>query len=130
MSQTIADWKSTEPAPTDRSSERSQGSFMPRFGVAYTRSASGELKPQLRLSVPATIQFESNGVFIARVLSLPGCVSQGPTKDEAKENLKSALIDVIKLHATLGTRPAFQEPDYLVVLSTLVDIHVNGDETA
>ncbi len=37
------------------------------------------------------IEQDEDGVFVAEVPSLPGCVSQGQTRDEATENIKEAI---------------------------------------
>ena len=38
------------------------------------------------------IQQDEDGMFVAECPSLPGCISQGKTRQEAKENLKDAVI--------------------------------------
>jgi len=38
-----------------------------------------------------TIDRDEDGVWIAECPSIPGCVSQGATKDEALENIKEAI---------------------------------------
>ena len=37
------------------------------------------------------IEQDEDGIFVAEVPSLPGCVSQGHTRDEATENIKEAI---------------------------------------
>ena len=37
------------------------------------------------------IEQDEDGVFVAEVPSLPGCVSQGKTREEATENIKEAI---------------------------------------
>ena len=38
-----------------------------------------------------TIERDEDGVWIIECSSIPGCVSQGKTKDEALENIKEAI---------------------------------------
>ena len=38
-----------------------------------------------------TIDRDEDGVFIVECPSIPGCVSQGKTKEEALENIKDAI---------------------------------------
>jgi antitoxin HicB len=38
-----------------------------------------------------TIEQDEDGVFIAEVPALPGCLSQGRTRTEAIENIKEAI---------------------------------------
>lgn len=48
-----------------------------------------------------TIEQDEDGIFIAVCSSLPGCVSQGKTREEAKENIKDAIagyLESLKKH--------------------------------
>jgi predicted RNase H-like HicB family nuclease len=47
------------------------------------------------------IEPDEDGVFVARCPSLPGCVSQGATRAEARDNLADAIqgyLDSLKKH--------------------------------
>jgi predicted RNase H-like HicB family nuclease len=37
------------------------------------------------------VEQDEDGVFVAEVPSLPGCISQGQTRHEALENIKEAI---------------------------------------
>ena len=37
------------------------------------------------------IERDEDGYYVATVPSLPGCISQGKTEDEASENIKEAI---------------------------------------
>ena len=37
------------------------------------------------------IEQDEDGVFVAEVPSLPGCISQGATREQAIENIKEAI---------------------------------------
>ena len=37
------------------------------------------------------IEQDEDGVFVAEVPSLPGCISQGGTREQAVENIKEAI---------------------------------------
>jgi len=37
------------------------------------------------------IEQDEDGVFVAEVPSLPGCISQGQTREQAVENIKEAI---------------------------------------
>ena len=37
------------------------------------------------------IEQDEDGIFVAEVPSLPGCLSQGETRDEATANIKEAI---------------------------------------
>jgi predicted RNase H-like HicB family nuclease len=37
------------------------------------------------------IEQDEDGVFVAKVPSLPGCISQGDTREKATDNIKEAI---------------------------------------
>lgn len=37
------------------------------------------------------IEQDEDGMFVAEVPALPGCISQGQTRDEATQNIKEAI---------------------------------------
>jgi predicted RNase H-like HicB family nuclease len=49
-----------------------------------------------------TIDRDEDGVWIAECPSIPGCVSQGTTKDEAVENIKEAIQLCLDVRAEKG----------------------------
>lgn len=49
-----------------------------------------------------TIDRDEDGVWIAECPSIPGCVSQGTTKDEALENIKEAIQLCLEVRAEQG----------------------------
>jgi predicted RNase H-like HicB family nuclease len=42
------------------------------------------------------IEQDEDGVFVAQCPTLPGCVSQGKTRQEAVENIKDAIAGYVK----------------------------------
>jgi antitoxin HicB len=47
------------------------------------------------------LQQDEDGVFVAVVPSLPGCISQGPTRAEALDNIREAIegyLESLKQH--------------------------------
>lgn len=47
------------------------------------------------------IEQDEDGMFVAEVPSLPGCISQGKTRAEATENIKEAIelyLESLKAH--------------------------------
>ena len=47
------------------------------------------------------LQCDEDGVFVTEVPSLPGCISQGPTRDEALRNIREAItgyLESLKTH--------------------------------
>jgi predicted RNase H-like HicB family nuclease len=49
-----------------------------------------------------TIDRDEDGVWVVECPSIPGCVSQGQTKDEALENIKDAIRECLKVRAEKG----------------------------
>jgi predicted RNase H-like HicB family nuclease len=40
----------------------------------------------------AVIEQDEDGIFVAEVPSLPGCISQGATREEARKNVNEAIL--------------------------------------
>jgi predicted RNase H-like HicB family nuclease len=49
-----------------------------------------------------TIYPDEDGVFIAECPSIPGCVSQGRTEEEAEENIRDAIKQCLEVRAENG----------------------------
>jgi len=49
-----------------------------------------------------TIDRDEDGVWVTECPSIPGCVSQGATKDEAIENIKEAIQLCLEVRAEKG----------------------------
>ncbi len=49
-----------------------------------------------------TLERDEDGVWIVECPSIPGCVSQGATKDEAIENIKDAIKICLEVRAEKG----------------------------
>jgi predicted RNase H-like HicB family nuclease len=49
-----------------------------------------------------SIHQDEDGVYIAECLSIPGCVSQGPTESEAEANLAEAIRECLAVRAEKG----------------------------
>lgn len=48
------------------------------------------------------IEQDEDGVFVAEVPSLPGCISQGETREQAVENIKEAIALYLESLAAHG----------------------------
>jgi predicted RNase H-like HicB family nuclease len=58
------------------------------------------------------IEQDTDGMFAAKVPSLPGCVSQGRTRTEALENIKKAIaayLESLEAHGDPVPPPIFEE---------------------
>lgn len=49
-----------------------------------------------------TIFQDEDGMFIAECPSIPGCVSQGPTEEEAEINIREAIKACLEVRAEKG----------------------------
>jgi predicted RNase H-like HicB family nuclease len=67
-------------------------------------------------SIDFTIAFEGpdeDGWIVARVLEVPGALSQGRTRDEARENVLDALRTVLTPDAELSGRRSADDLEHL-----------------
>ena len=49
-----------------------------------------------------TIYTDEDGVYVAECPSIPGCVSQGKTEEEAEKNVLEAIKECLEVRAELG----------------------------
>ena len=49
-----------------------------------------------------TVDRDEDGVWIVECPAIPGCVSQGKTKDEALDNIKEAIALCLEVRAEKG----------------------------
>ena len=49
-----------------------------------------------------TLERDENGVWVAECPLIPGCVSQGRTRDEALANIREAITACLKVRAERG----------------------------
>jgi predicted RNase H-like HicB family nuclease len=54
----------------------------------------------MRFSV--TLDRDEDGIWVVECPSIPGCVSQGQTKQEALENIKDAISGCLQVRAERG----------------------------
>ncbi len=58
------------------------------------------------------IEQDEDGMFVATCPSLPGCVSQGPTRDEAMKNIQEAIegyVESLEKHGDPVPPPITEE---------------------
>lgn len=49
-----------------------------------------------------TIFQDEDGIFIAECPSIPGCISQGKTEQEAEKNIQKAIKECLEVRAEKG----------------------------
>ncbi len=66
----------------------------------------------------ALIEQDEDGVYVAEVPTLPGCISQGQTREEAVANIREAIA------AYLESLEAQDDPIPPPITEELVEVHV------
>ena len=56
----------------------------------------------VRMKFVTTIDRDEDGAWIAECPSIPGCVSQGATRDEALANIREAIVACLEVRAEQG----------------------------
>jgi len=54
------------------------------------------------LKLLVTLTQDEDGVFVAECPSIPGCVSQGKTEEEAMNNIREAIRECLEVRAERG----------------------------
>ena len=54
------------------------------------------------MKFPVTIDRDEDGVWVVECPSIPGCVSQGQTRDEALNNVQEAIALCLEVRAERG----------------------------
>lgn len=49
-----------------------------------------------------TLEQDENGIWVVDCPAIPGCVSQGTTRDEALLNIQDAIAGCLEVRAELG----------------------------
>ena len=56
----------------------------------------------IKMKLTISLDRDEDGVWIAECPSIPGCVSQGSTREEAVENIKEAIQLCLEVRAEQG----------------------------
>ena len=54
------------------------------------------------MKFPVTIDRDEDGVWVIECPSIPGCVSQGQTRDDALKNIQEAIALCLEVRAERG----------------------------
>lgn len=60
------------------------------------------------MQLTVTIDRDEDGVWVAECPAIPGCVSQGETKDEAVVNIREAIALCIEVRSEMGWPPTVE----------------------
>jgi len=52
-----------------------------------------------------TVERDEDGVFVVECPSIPGCVSQGATEEEALRNIREAIVECLEVRKERGMPP-------------------------
>ncbi|MBO1046978.1 MAG: type II toxin-antitoxin system HicB family antitoxin [Dolichospermum sp. DEX182a] len=61
-----------------------------------------------------TIDRDEDGVWIIECPSIPGCISQGATKEEALDNIQDAISACLQVRAEMGLPLTIETKQVLV----------------
>lgn len=75
-------------------------------------------KEENKMKYRVLIEQDEDGVYVAEVPSLPGCISQGKTRGEAIENIKEAIA------VYLESLEAHNEPIPPPISEELVEVNM------
>lgn len=64
------------------------------------------------MELSVTLGQDEDGVWIAEYPAIPGCVSQGDTREEALANVQEAIALCLEVRAERGMRPSVGLPGY------------------
>jgi predicted RNase H-like HicB family nuclease len=54
------------------------------------------------MKLPITLERDDTGMIVAECPSIPGCVSQGKTEQEALTNIHEAIVGCLEVRAQQG----------------------------
>ena len=54
------------------------------------------------MKFPVTLDRDEDGIWIVECPSIPGCVSQGATRDEALQNIQEAIAGCLEVRSERG----------------------------
>jgi predicted RNase H-like HicB family nuclease len=96
--------------------------LQPDFDDAYRFQAVQDVKHAIvtegNMKYRVLIEQDEDGVFVAEVPSLPGCISQGKTRTEALRNVQEAIT------AYLESLKAHNEPIPPSIYEEVVEVSV------
>lgn len=72
------------------------------------------------MEIRVRLEKDEDGVWVAICPSLPGCISQGKTQEEALKNIK----DAVRLHIRSLAEDGLPIFEYKGMKETLIEVHV------
>ena len=69
-----------------------------------------------RMKFPTVIYQDEDGMWIVECPAIPGCVSQGRTREEAMDNIKKAIALCLEVRAERGMPLMFKTSDVVVAV--------------
>jgi predicted RNase H-like HicB family nuclease len=61
-----------------------------------------ELKRGIKMKLIVTLERDETGMFVVECPSIPGCISQGRTEQEALANIQEAIRGCLEARASAG----------------------------
>ena len=72
------------------------------YAILFRGEETGLLKEVATMKLMVTIDRDEDGVWVVECPSVPGCVSQGQTKEEALDNIREAIALCMEVRAEQG----------------------------
>jgi predicted RNase H-like HicB family nuclease len=77
---------------------------------------SGGLIYIVEMKFPTVIDRDEDGMWVVECPAIPGCVSQGHTREEAMANIKDAIASCLEVRAERGMPLTFETSDVEVAV--------------
>ena len=84
----------------------------------------------MKMEIRVTIERDEDGIYVIDCPSIPGCISQGPTKEEAMMNMHDAVRGCLEVRAEQGMPEGFGEDPFNSSEFVLVEIWLRHREDA
>ncbi|MBT3266619.1 type II toxin-antitoxin system HicB family antitoxin [Candidatus Poribacteria bacterium] len=76
--------------------------------------------PQRHTRVPIILTADEDGGFVVESPTMPGCISQGDTVEEALENIRDVIDGWVRVQRDHGHPTAFEQTDEFRWLDVMV----------
>ena len=78
---------------------------------------------------PATVYLDESGIWVAECPGIPGCMSQGPSREAALANLEAVLSGCLAVRAECGMLPSVEIDTVVLVGREVVLLEVDAEDS-
>ena len=94
------------------------------YGFAWTgvegNRTEGNQVPTHNVRIPILLTADEDGGFVVESLTMPGCISQGDTAEEAMVNIQDAIEGWVQVQREHGHPTSFDATDRLRWIETTI----------